>query len=550
MILRNIRRPNDKVDSSRGQELTASRGLRGKYQHRKNFILSKSHINHADKHSVRIHLTIGRKLAFSFGLIFILMCILGYSSLRVIHSLGAVLDAAVNQDSRATVLLGDVGVDLQEMKAQSWSTQIANALSNVVQIRDDRKNIRNNLGECSSCHAFGDGVARKQDFAVVAARAAQHAAELATLTRSAQARKLSADIATGFDHWRKMFDSYVDLAIESKFPEAHATIIDEMEPLLKRMSETASSLSAEQKALLDASRSVSDSTVSRSRWLMFALLGLGIVVGLFVGVVIRQINGLLRHTTSELGRRAHELAENSAQVHAMAEALSTASADQASSIEETAAASEQVNATAHKNTEYSSQMAAVVEEVRHHVDCTNNTLSLTVDAMHQIGGSSEKISNIIKIINEIAFQTNLLALNAAVEAARAGDAGLGFAMVAQEVRNLAQRSADAAKNTETLIVESIARSKEGKKRLDELSGGIQSITSGTTTVSALAAQVQTGSREQTRAMEEIGRALTRIGDNTQKAAASAEESAAAGDHLTAASRALSDVVDRLSVLVQ
>jgi methyl-accepting chemotaxis protein/methyl-accepting chemotaxis protein-1 (serine sensor receptor) len=459
------------------------------------------------------------------------------------------LDSAVNRDSRATVLIGNVGVDLQEMKSQSWSTQIANALSNVVKIRDDRNDIRDKLGECSACHIL-DGPSRKQDFAVVATRARQHTAELKRLTQSAKARNLAGSIADGFDDWQKMFEEYVDLATESKFPDAHATIIGKMEPLLQHMNDTANALSAEQKTLLEASRLASNSTVSRARWLMFLLLGLGIAVGLFVGVVIRQINRMLRHTTSELGRRAHELAENSAQVHAMAEDLSRASSDQASSIEETAAASEEVNASAHQNTGFSTQMAAVVEEVRKHVDHTNTVLNLTIAAMNEIGGSSQKISNIIKIINEIAFQTNLLALNAAVEAARAGESGLGFAVVAQEVRNLAQRSAAAAKDTESLIGESITRSQEGKKRLDELSGGVQSITNGTTAVSTLAGQVQTGSREQARAMEEIGRALVRIGDSTQKAAASAEESAAAGNQLTAASRALSELVDSLTLMVR
>src|SRR5439155_10694337 len=105
-----------------------------------------------------------------------------------------------------------------------------------------------------------------------------------------------------------------------------------------------------------------------------------------------------------------------------------------------------------------------------------HTLDSMVEKMKEIDGSSQKIARIIKVIDEIAFQTNILALNAAVEAARAGEAGLGFAVVADEVRNLAQRCAQAARDTASLIEESVVRSNDGKVKLDQVAEGIRAIT--------------------------------------------------------------------------
>ncbi len=169
--------------------------------------------------------------------------------------------------------------------------------------------------------------------------------------------------------------------------------------------------------------------------------------------------------------------------------------------------------------------------------------------MKEINTSSEKLSKIVRRLDEIAFQTNILALNAAVEAASAPEALMGFAMVADEARNLAHRSAQAAKDTAALIEESIAKSNEGIRKLQLVAGSIQEVTSGATQVKVLVDEVEVGSQEQSRGIEQIATAVTQMEPVTQRGAASAEESAAASEELAAQAQALHDIVERVRKLV-
>jgi methyl-accepting chemotaxis protein len=170
-------------------------------------------------------------------------------------------------------------------------------------------------------------------------------------------------------------------------------------------------------------------------------------------------------------------------------------------------------------------------------------------SMDEINASSDAISKIIRVIDEIAFQTNILALNAAVEAARAGEAGLGFAVVADEVRNLAQRCAQAAKDTAGMIEESISKSNDGKTKLDRVAKAVRSITESAGKAKTLVDEVKLGNEEQARGIEQIAKGITQMEQVTQSTAAQAEESAAASSELSTQAQAIGLVVLRIRALV-
>jgi methyl-accepting chemotaxis protein len=286
-------------------------------------------------------------------------------------------------------------------------------------------------------------------------------------------------------------------------------------------------------------------------WSLTVILGvLGLAAGVVLAVfMIGSINKTLQQAIVELAEGAEQISSAATQVSSSSQSLAQGSSQQAASIQGTSVSTSQVNAMARRATANSKTTAEMVSGSQQKVEATNQRLEEMVVAMNGIGDSSNKIAKIIKVIDEIAFQTNILALNAAVEAARAGEAGAGFAVVADEVRNLAQRCAQAAKDTAQLIDDSIAKANEGRTKVDEVAEAIRAITAESSKIKVLIDEINVGSQEQARGIDQITQSISEIEKVTQHTAAGAEESAAAAEELSAQSNLMKDVIGRIHSMV-
>jgi len=241
-----------------------------------------------------------------------------------------------------------------------------------------------------------------------------------------------------------------------------------------------------------------------------------------------KLTGIMR----ELGSAADLVNSASAEISEGSRDLAARTETQASSLEQTAAAMQQVTTTVRQNASNAQAANQLAGAARDTAEQGGQVVSQAVTAVNQIETSAQKISDIIGLIDEIAFQTNLLALNASVEAARAGEAGKGFAVVAQEVRALAQRSANASKDIKGLISESNAQVKNGAALVGKSGQSLKEIVDAIKRVSDIVAEIAAASHEQATGLDEVNTAVTQMDEMTQRNAALVEETSAAAQSLS------------------
>ena len=245
--------------------------------------------------------------------------------------------------------------------------------------------------------------------------------------------------------------------------------------------------------------------------------------------------GEIRHATETISVASREIAAGNAD-------LSNRTESQASSLEETASSMEELTSTVKQNAENAHQANQLVVSTADIAVKGGQVVGKVVDTMASIKESSRKIADIIGVIDGIAFQTNILALNAAVEAARAGEQGRGFAVVASEVRNLAQRSAGAAKEIKGLIEDSVGKVDAGGKLVDEAGKTMDEIVTSVKRVTDIMSEIAAASQEQSSGIEQVNQAITQMDDVTQQNAALVEEAAAAAESLQDQAAQLAEAV--------
>jgi methyl-accepting chemotaxis protein/methyl-accepting chemotaxis protein-1 (serine sensor receptor) len=470
--------------------------------------------------------TIGKKLFLGAGMLAVLTFALGITALISMSGVGDRVHTIVDTTVKKQMLASQMDLDASDLLSLNRGIQISGYMKDLLKIEE-----------------------YNQQFLATAE-------DLRTTMNTLQPMLFRPEDKQALQETQKVFATVQEAnqtiykaSMAGDMPTAISVYANTLLPAQKRQKAAAVAMLKAQDENFAEDSQGAESSIASNRWITGLLLALTCCVGIVVIFVIRQINGVLRNAVVELAESAAQIASAASQVAASSQSLAQGASQQTATIEETSSASAEINSMARRTTENSCSAAEMVTRSQEGFEKANQSLSEMVGAMDGINASSQKISKIIKVIDEIAFQTNILALNAAVEAARAGEAGMGFAVVADEVRNLAQRCAQAAKDTADLIEDSIQKSDGGRVKVDQVSVAIRAITADSSKIKVLVDEISLGSVEQSSGIDQISRAITQMEQVTQSSAANAEQSAAAAEQLNAQAASMKDVVETLRAMV-
>jgi methyl-accepting chemotaxis protein len=298
----------------------------------------------------------------------------------------------------------------------------------------------------------------------------------------------------------------------------------------------------------DTAELLAPATEIRNSNILIALLALLLTVTL-VALFTRTLTRPLQRAVDQLNSGSNEVASASTEIARAGQHLAEGTSAQAASVEQTSAALEQLTAMTSQNTENALQADLLMKEVSDLSSKSGQAMLEMGQSMAAISTSGQEIGKIIKGIDGIAFQTNLLALNAAVEAARAGEAGAGFAVVAVEVRNLARRAAEAARNTADLIEGTIGKIAQGNELASRVEQSFREVISKAKKVAELVGEISAASQEQSQGIGQINLAVGEVDRVTQTTAANAEEAAAAAQELSSQAEAIRGIAVDLQAVV-
>jgi methyl-accepting chemotaxis protein/methyl-accepting chemotaxis protein-1 (serine sensor receptor) len=471
-------------------------------------------------------MTIGKKLTAAFGAMFVTVLGLSVGAFWQVQSLTSELNSAVHVTAKKQALAGEIRSNTADMLASEENIVLGSVLQRSAVVSQ-----------------------AKQDFRSQLSRIEQALSEYQPLVDSSNPPAALTALRQDLSSVSRAHDEMMMYLDKQQFDMVQKTFDETVMARVKEIASQAENLVSQERERLSGVTKSAEGQTTRGTWLIVSMFLLSLGAAGAVVWVIHQTNGQLRGLAVEVAGGSRRVGRAAAQVSGASQSLAQYASEQAAALEETSASMEQMRSVTHKNNDNSRGTAELMNKSMEVVGAAERTIREMSASMQEISASGEKITKVVKLIDDIAFQTKILSLNAAVEAARAGAAGAGFAVVAEQVGHLAQECAEAARSTAEMIDGTVAGVRDGSQKLGRAAEAIQEVVKHSSQVKVLVDEVHVGSQEQARGIDQVARAVTQMQQVTQKTASNAEEGAASGRELDGHAERLSGLVQRMHALV-